>query len=196
MRNPLTLLQAQWQEARKAGDGNANTCSLATVDKQGFPSVRTLVLREVDEGGLSIFVNNSSPKWQQLQSGHWEVHIFWPTLMQQFKLRGVAIEIADDTMAGHWQQKPTDAKLLDHFYRRHQPQSNEIGSRQELESAIEALQQEYPEAESIPYPDNAKGLYLQLNSVEHWQSSPIDRLHHRHHYRLQHDVWQRCILVP
>jgi len=194
MNNPLTLLQTQWHEARKLGDGNANTCSLATVDEQGFPSVRTLVLRGVDERGLSIFINSSSPKWQQLKSGCWEVHIFWPLLMQQFKLRGNAVEIVD--MAQHWVQKPIDAKLLDHFYLRHQPQSSEISSRAQLESAVDALQQQYPEAESIPYPDNAKGLYLQLDSVEHWQSSPVDRLHHRHHYRLQRGTWQRRILVP
>ncbi|MFT5580099.1 MAG: pyridoxamine 5'-phosphate oxidase [Paraglaciecola psychrophila] len=194
--NPLNLLQNQWHEARQQRDSNASTCSLATVDEEGFPSVRTLVLRGVDQSGINIFINDSSPKWQQLQSGCWEVHIFWPTLMQQFKLRGKAVAINSKDMAEHWAKKPIDAKLLDHFYHRHQAQSSEIASRQELESAIAELQQQYPEAQSIPYPDNARGLHLQLDSIEHWQSSPVDRLHHRHHYQLQDGSWQRHIMVP
>jgi pyridoxamine 5'-phosphate oxidase len=189
-------LQNQWHEARRQGDGNASTCSLATVDEQGFPSVRTLVLRGVDQRGITIFINSSSPKWQQLKNGGWEVHIFWPTLMQQFKLRGKAVDIAPADMAGHWAQKPVDAKLLDHFYHRQQAQSSELASRQALQDAIAQLERQYPQAESIPYPDNARGLHLQLDSVEHWQSSPVDRLHHRHHYRLQQGQWQRSLLVP
>ena len=64
--NPLLRFQEDRRRAREAEDPMAAVCVLATVDKNGVPQARTLVLRDIAEG-LAIYINASSPKWQQCQ---------------------------------------------------------------------------------------------------------------------------------
>ncbi len=159
--------------------------------------MRTLVLRDIDDEQFVVFVNNTSEKWRQLQnSNRCEMLVFWPTLMQQYRIRGECQEIPLDAMKTHWAQKPYDSKLLDHFYAEGQSQTSTIASREVLLGGIERLKQRYPAAEDVPFPGNAQGLAINANYMEIWHGSETDRLHHRHRYLLTDNGWSKEILVP
>ena len=159
--------------------------------------MRTLVLRDIDDQRFIVFVNNTSQKWRQLQSSsRCEMLVFWPTLMQQYRIRGECQEIPSAAMETHWARKPYDSKLLDHFYAEGRPQSSVLASRTVLLEGIERLKQRYPVADDIPFPGNAQGLAIDANYMEIWQGSESDRLHHRHRYLLTDNSWSKEILVP
>ncbi|MFK8021681.1 MAG: pyridoxamine 5'-phosphate oxidase family protein [Pseudomonadales bacterium] len=197
MGNPVDIFRENWDKAKSLKDANASFCSLATVSATGQASVRILVLREVSENAFTIFINDTSPKWQDMQdSSQPELLVFWPSLMQQYRIRGDVSEVPIDTMRAHWGQKPYETKILDHFYAGYQSQSGAIKSRQTMLDGIRRLKARYPTDADVPFPGNAKGVSIRASSIEVWHGSDTDRLHHRDLYLLGGDVWERHTLVP
>jgi len=197
MHNPLEIFKNNWAQAKSLHDGNAGFCTLATVSETGQASLRTLVLREVTEDSIIIFINESSPKWNQLKAtGQFELLVFWPSLMQQYRIRGECLTLPLETMKNHWAKKPYDAKIIDHFYREYQPQSSIIDSRERLISGIQQLKKKFPVQADIPFSENAKGAAIKATTVETWFNSSEDRLHERVLYSLVGGEWDRKLLVP
>lgn len=197
MHNPLQIFNDNWQQAKAAKDANANYCSLATVSASGEASIRTLVLREVTDETFTIFINNTSPKWKDLfNTGQFELLVFWPSLMQQYRVRGAIELIPEDEMRGHWARKPYTSKIIDHFYTEHQAQSSVVDARETILSGINALQDKHPDAAAISFPENARGVRIKANYLEVWHGSAADRLHERYLYLLQDGEWAHKVLVP
>lgn len=197
MHNPIETFADNWKEAKLLRDANAPFCSLATVSSTGQASIRTLVLREVTEDSFVLFISNTSPKWDQLEhSKQFELLVFWPSLMQQYRIRGEYSELSARTMASHWAKKPYDSKILDHYYIGVQPQSSLIDSRDALISGIDSLKKRYPSSKDVPFPESAKGVSIKATYIETWHSSAVDRLHERHLYLLSEGQWVQQVLVP
>lgn len=197
MNNPIEIFQKNWQIAKSLDDANASYCSLATVSKDGQASVRTLVLREVTNRSFVIFVNETSSKWKDLLlSKQFELLVFWPSLMQQYRIRGEYNEVSKDTMKMHWAKKPYDAKILDHYYSLYQSQSSVVESRETMLKGMVELKSRYPKDIQVPFPDNAKGVSIEAAYIEVWHSSASDRLHHRNLYLLSGEAWEQQTLIP
>ena len=196
-KNPLETFNADWQQARALNDPNAAYCFLATASKDGQPSVRTLVLREVTDQAFVIFMNNTGPKWQQLQSTkRYELLVFWALPMLQYRIRGTFREIPPDQMKQNWVHKDYHFKLLDHYYLKFHAQSSLIPDRAHFLEDIESLKNEYPDPEEVPFPANIRGLQLMADHVEEWRGSPEDRLHERYLYRVENGQWIQRVMVP
>ena len=193
----LETIKQQWLVAKASNDSNARYCTLATVSAKGQPSLRTLVLRDITHEGFVIYINETSKKYQDIAANsQLELLLFWPTLMQQFRIRGVIKEISDTQMEQHWQHKPYESKLLDHYYAHYQGQSTAINQDNALQQGIESLKQRYPTAQSIPYVANAKGWVIQANYIEDWRGSN-DNLHNRVLYTCNDQgKWTSQSLVP
>lgn len=197
MNNPIEDFKKSWQEARSVEDANVNYCTLATVSKSGQPSMRTIVLREVTQDSFVLFFNETSPKWKELEdSGKWELMIFWPSLMQQYRIQGELSQMPTNTMERHWANKPYHSKILDHYYKNNQAQSSVISSKEHLLKGIKQLKQEYPDESKIPFSENAIGVYFKATYIEQWYAVENDRLHERYLYQLIDGEWQKEILVP
>ena len=197
MSNPVEIFKHHWQEARLKQDPNADVCFLATASRDNGASVRTLVLRDVTETAFVIFVNSSSPKWDELMSSNsCELLVFWPLLMQQYRVRGEIKQIPEVIMKKQWQNKPYETKLLDHVYAEGLPQSSAIDSKDTLVNKIDKLKQKYSEPGDVPFVGNAKGIEIVISSIEIWIGSEEDRLHHRTLYRVDGDGWQKESLIP
>jgi len=197
MDNPIDIFRENWGKAKSLKDANAPFCSLATASSTGQASVRILVLRGVSDRAFTLFINDSSPKWQDVQnSRQCELLVFWPSLMQQYRIRGDVSEVPVETMRMHWGQKPYETKILDHFYAEHQCQSGVVESREVLLQGIDTLKARYPKHTDVPFPGNAKGVSVKASYIEIWHGSDTDRLHHRTLYLLKDGVWERQTLVP
>ena len=197
MNNPIENFKKNWQEAQSVKDSNAHYCTLATVAKNGQPSMRTIVLREVTDDSFVLFINDTSPKWEELEgSRQWELMVFWPSLMQQYRIQGEFSQIPLESMKQHWANKPYDSKIIDHYYDRNQSQSSVIRSRKNLQEGINQLKQEYPADAEIPFPANAIGIYFKASYIEEWYGVEKDRLHERYRYLLSGEEWKKDILVP
>lgn len=197
MNSPIEIFRDNWEKAKSLGDASAAYCTLGSVSDNGQVSTRTLVLREVTDDSFVIFINNTSPKWKQLDhSQKIELLVFWPSLMHQYRIRGELEFIPEETMRLHWTNKPYDSKIIDNYYSDYQSQSSVLDSRDTLVTGINRLKSTYPTEASVPFPTNAEGVKIRANYIECWYGSDEDRLHGRHLYTLSDNWWERKVLVP
>ena len=103
--------------ALEADDPTGQVCYLATVEADGSPSVRTLVLREVLERSVRLFINASSPKWRALSANSaCQILLWYPSIQIQYRLSGAAAIASRADIENNWHRRPLRAKLLDYFY--------------------------------------------------------------------------------
>lgn len=195
MQDPLVQFHADRQLARDAGDPMAHVCVLATVDEQGRPQARTLVLRNVDdENGsrLALFINANSPKWAELTNGDSAcVQVYWPSVELQYRMQ-VQIETLDPrVVAASWQFRPDAPKKMDWLYQQ-QAQSTVVADRAELLKQLEQLETPEP----LVAPEAAKGLIIQVTEIERLDLTQSNGVHDRTLYTLHQGVWGKQTLVP
>lgn len=196
--NPMNVLQQVREKALSQRDPNSRYCTLATLEQQAPLQVRTrtLVVRDVSSEACLLFVNRSAQKnLGDLPDASVEVLFFYPTLMAQFRLRGSLSLMSASALEPHWQHKPYEAKLLDHFYQDYQPQSATLESRDALEQGISDLKKRYPDPDSVPFTENALGLLITADYLEIWQGMDSG-LHDRRLFTRADAVWKAQALVP
>ncbi|MFQ5874084.1 MAG: pyridoxine 5'-phosphate oxidase C-terminal domain-containing protein [Dehalococcoidia bacterium] len=196
MTDPLEEIVAERERAREKDDPNTRVCFLATVTAEGHPTVRTLVLRDIHPQGIELLISSASPKWRQLQSSNsYELLLFWPTIMRQYRIRGVIEPMEEEAIQRYWDRKSLGSRLLELYYPTFEAQSTSVPSREHMLRGIESLRKRYPEAEEVPRPDTLKGIYLVPHSVETWHGGK-DRLHDRRLYTRTDKGWMEKVLVP
>jgi pyridoxine/pyridoxamine 5'-phosphate oxidase len=195
---PMKTLQETQRKAISVKDPCSRYCTLATLEESDLSQIRlrTLVVRDITEEACLLFVNRNSQKnLLNLSDTKVEMLLFYPTLMSQFRLRGRLSIMSDAEIETHWQHKPYEAKLLDHFYGQYQAQSSTLSDRASLIKGIEELKLMYPNAAAVPFINDALGLVVTANYLEVWQG--LDNgIHDRSLFTLSDDVWQQEVLVP
>jgi pyridoxamine 5'-phosphate oxidase len=170
--HPIHMLQADQEKARSLSDPSSDLCALATVDADGCPAVRTLVLWEVRDEGPVLLTNITSPKWHHLSlNGKFELLILWTTLQRQYRLRGGFVELEMGELTRLWSKKRYELKLLDHYYLRGRAQSDSMPSFDEMTHAMESLKQEFHDPDAVPMPHTAKGLQLVISEIDVWEGN-------------------------
>ena len=174
--DPLALLLEERSLARAQGDPMADLCSFATVDATGAPQVRTLVVRDLEQG-LAVFVNQTSPKWQQLEyRARAQVLLYLTTLKVQYRLDVRTAPIPKHIVDQSWHLRPDVPKVMDWLYLQHFPQSTSL--------------EDPPTAAP-----SARGLYLKPDRVERLELVE-NAIHHRTGYTLAQGIWSSTPLVP
>jgi pyridoxamine 5'-phosphate oxidase len=194
--NPLTNIMNDRAEARKQGDSNADTCFLALADKDGQASVRTLVLREITDRHVVLFLNRTSPKWQLFQQGaNYELLLWYTSMQRQYRIQGTMQPLDREIVKQTWQRRPQGSKYLDYLYQEMAPQSSEIESREQLANEIQRLKQSY-KVDDMQAPADVGGIELIANRVEMLDLNREDRIHDRRVFSLQDGLWTVKYLVP
>ncbi len=161
--------------------------TIATVDAAGNADARVVLLREVDEtdGSFLFFTNYDSSKGQELDGNDSVALVFyWGRLERQIRVRGNAARIDDAKSDAYFASRPHNSKLgaiASH-------QSEVVSSRQQLDDAITAQQEQYPEGSSVPRPPNWGGYRITPYLFEFWQGRR-SRMHDRLRYRRNNDTW-------
>ncbi len=195
--NPVDLLTENFLAAHQAGDPNARFCSLSTLDEVGFPVSRIVTIREMNAEGIDIYINGNSPKVEQLKNNsNYELLFFWPSSLQQFRLRGSYKVFSNDKQKSSWADKPYAGKLYDLFQSFEQPQSSVIPSREYYHDKARELKQNYPADAEIEMPSEQLTLRFTADYIETWKASMDDGLHDRRLYKLIDSHWVSEILVP
>ena len=194
--NPLGRLQEDRRKARRQQDPWSELCGVATVTANGEPSVRVLVVRELELQGkaarpaLGIFVNASSPKADEFsQAVSVAVLIYLPSVMVQYRLRCTLNPIDPAFVHEAWQMRPEIPKRMDWLYETH-PQSTEVASRQVLIDAVSSGEQ------PLVAPESAVGYLFQPFEVDRLDLGHTGAPHDRRRYSLNAGDWVEVILVP
>ncbi len=188
--NPLEAFFEDRQRARDAGDPMAALCSVANMDSDGNAQLRTLVLRDMEER-LAVFVNATSPKWSQLHSG-FAVLTYWPSVQIQYRMQVRPEAIPAELVHESWQLRPDAPKRMDWFYQTTTPQSTPVESRDELLAQVGSLELPDP----LVAPGNARGLYLDIQTIERLDLTQENGIHARTYSYLNDGEWHTRTLVP
>jgi len=190
--DPIVQLQAWLAEAQAAGTDFSEAMALATADAEGRPAVRHVLLKTVDERGLTFFTNLESRKGRHLaENPNASVAFLWRELDRQVCIDGTVEPVARDEADAYFRTRPREARLGAWASR----QSRPVGSREELDRAFAEAAERYGH-EDIPLPPHWGGFRLVPTSIEFWKGRE-HRLHDRFRYTRRPDGgWKRQRLYP
>lgn len=192
--NPDPILQFElWmQQAINSGLSDPTAMTLATVDTQGQPSQRIVLLKQVDQEGFVFFTNKNSHKGQAIASNpKVSLHFPWYPLERQVKILGVAEALSRDAEQAYFSSRPKESQLAAWA----SEQSQAIPSRDYLLEKYHHLLEQY-ENNQIPHPDFWGGYRVVPKVIEFWQGGE-HRLHDRFQYELREDTsWNIQRLAP
>ncbi|KAF7596986.1 hypothetical protein BBP40_011352 [Aspergillus hancockii] len=190
---PQEAFQKWLDDAIADGVHEPHAMTLSTVDDQGFPDARVLILKNVDARGWHFAVKADSPKGQQLaQSGQAALTFYWPQVGRQIRLRGKAIQLPDAECREDFAARSLSSKVSAIA----SMQSQVLADRDELAHRV-------AEVESVVSSVEDQGLRkwrvyaVAPTEVEFWQGSN-DRLHHRLRYTVEtgSGPWRKDLLWP
>jgi pyridoxamine 5'-phosphate oxidase len=184
---------ARWiDDAVAAGLPEPTAMQLATVSRDGQPSVRTVLLRGWGPDGFRFFTNLQSAKADHLAAeARCGLVLFWHRpLLRQVCVRGRAVRLDRPDVEAYWSTRPRGSRLGAWA----SPQSRVIASRAELDARVGEVAARFGDGD-VPLPDHWGGYLVVPSSVELWQGQD-DRLHDRIRWRRTGDGWIRERLAP
>ena len=188
---PIGLFVDWLAEARAHEINDSNAMTLATVDADGLPEARIVLLKDVDARGFTFYSNQESAKGMELAACASAALVFhWKSLRRQVRVRGpvepVSPEEADAYFASRARESRIGAWASD--------QSRPLSDRQALIEAV-AEQTARFEGEDVPRPDRWTGWRVRPLAIEFWRDRPF-RLHDRLRFVRAGEAWRRERLWP
>ncbi|MBD3903162.1 pyridoxamine 5'-phosphate oxidase [Chryseobacterium sp. Ch-15] len=169
----------------------ANAMAVSTLEEDGCPRTRMVLLKEYTYEGFIFYTNYDSRKGKAIEKTHKAcLHFFWPGLERQIIIKANLEKIAENLSDGYFHSRPKGSQLGAAV----SPQSQEIPNRMFLEEKLKVLEQEY-ENKEVPRPENWGGYIAKPYEIEFWQGRP-NRLHDRIIYTLDNFDWKISRLAP
>jgi pyridoxamine 5'-phosphate oxidase len=189
--DPFTQFNHWFDEALKAEVNEPNAMSLSTVDAEGKPSSRIVLIKQYDSRGFTWYTNYDSQKGRELQANpHAALLFFWSELERQIRIEGTVERTSAQDSDTYFHSRPLKSRLAAIA----SAQSAPIASRAELEQHYDAAAQQF--GEQPPRPEHWGGFRLVPQRIEFWQGRR-SRFHDRIVYTLQPDgSWARQRLQP
>ena len=191
--NPMQKILIWLDQAKKSEINDPDAISLATVDDNGFPNVRTVLLRRVDEDSFVFFTNYGSQKAQEiLNSGKVAFSFHWKSLAKQIRVRGHG-EKEDGQVADNYYHSRALGSRIGAWASR---QSEVLESRAKLINSMEEYKKKYNDEKKVPRPKNWSGWRLLPKEMEFWMRAE-NRIHERLKYSKNSvGEWDKFLLNP
>lgn len=190
--DPIDQFQIWLKQAIELGINDPTAMSVATVDAEGQPSQRIVLLKHVDAEGFVFYTNFESRKARELAGNNKvSLHFPWHAIERQVKVRGVASKVPTATSLAYFLSRPRDSQLAAWA----SDQSRPVSSRQLLMSQFDAMKSKFSKGE-IPLPDRWGGYRVVPHAIEFWQGG-ANRLHDRFEFiKDENGQWQAERLAP
>ncbi|WP_245578920.1 pyridoxamine 5'-phosphate oxidase [Cucumibacter marinus] len=176
--DPFAVFDAWLAEAERTEPDNHNAMSLATVDADGLPDVRIVLLKARTDEGFTFFTNFESAKGRELLGQpRAALNFYWKSSARQIRIRGTVEPVPDATADAYFATRPRGSQIGAHA----SIQSRALESRQALIDRVRDLETRF-EGADVPRPDHWSGFLVTPLYIEFWQNGEF-RLHDRLVYR-------------
>jgi pyridoxamine 5'-phosphate oxidase len=182
--DPVKQFEHWYTQAIDSGIPEPNAMSLATVDANGQPWIRTVLLKLYDATGFVFFTNYESAKAQQITANNKVGLLFpWVALGRQVKISGTAVKIPMAESLKYFASRPRGSKIGAWA----SPQSQVISSRSLLDAKVDEIKRKFARGD-VPLPDFWGGYRVSPFEIEFWQARD-ERLHDRFVYTKDDAGW-------
>lgn len=189
--DPVEQFTSWFEQARKTDIADPTAMILATVDPEGRPSQRTVLLKYYDNSGFVFFTNYESRKAKEIeQNPKVSILFVWLELERQVMITGDAKKISTAESARYFMSRPKESQVAAWV----SSQSHKLTSRQILMQKFSEMKRKIGEGK-VPLPSFWGGYKVVPEEYEFWQGRK-NRLHDRFHYILEDGEWQIARLAP
>jgi len=191
--NPMELFQKWFYEVEAFGsDSETNAMTLSTVNVNGTPKNRVVLLKKYTWEGFIFYTNYDSNKGKSiLKNPSVCLSFFWHNLERQVIIQGKAEKISENLSDGYFESRPKGSQLGAWA----SDQSKVVKSREFLDDRLKSLEKNY-EDKTVPRPPNWGGFIVKPELIEFWQGRP-NRMHDRIQFTLQKNYeWKIERLAP
>ena len=191
--NPIDLFKDWFNEAKKTEINDPNALALATVGKNGFPSVRMVLLKGFSNEGFVFYTNLNSQKSNEIKSNpNASMCFHWKSLLRQIRITGEMTNVSDDDADTYYNSRSYGSRIGAWASN----QSSILKSRDDLLKSIDKFKEKYPNENNVPRPKHWSGWNLNPNEIEFWLDGK-DRIHERLRYiKKSNNKWEKNILSP
>ena len=190
---PIALFHAWMALAREKEPEDANAMALATADKDGFPDVRMVLLKDVDERGFVFYTNLESIKGLELKENPAAALCFhWKSLRRQVRVRGEVVPVSEEEADAYFASRAKDSQIGAWASK----QSRPLETRFELEKQVAGFTAKFALGK-VPRPPHWSGFRIVPRRIEFWRDRPF-RLHDRLVFKRESGAtrWQTEKLYP
>ena len=189
---PYALFSRWLDDATASEPNDANAVALASVDPDGLPDVRMVLLKGFDEQGFVFYTNYESAKGREILSSMKAAMCFhWTSLRRQVRVRGPVEKVSDAEADAYFASRPRGSRIGAWASK----QSRPLESRFALEKSVAEYTARYAIGE-IPRPAHWSGFRILPQSIEFWHDRPF-RLHDRLVFsRAADGGWEKTRLYP
>jgi pyridoxamine 5'-phosphate oxidase len=190
---PFALFRSWFEEAKQAEPNDPNGMALATVDSEGLPNVRMVLLKDFDTEGFVFYTNTQSQKGEELLGQGKAAGLFhWKSLRRQVRIRGPVAVVSDAEADAYFRSRARDSRIGAWASQ----QSRPLESRFALEKSVAVYAAKFGFGE-IPRPPHWTGFRIAPVYLEFWRDGAF-RLHDRVVFRRPSagEPWSRTRLYP
>ena len=191
--DPLRLFAAWLKDATEAEPRDPTAMTLATVDAEGLPNARMVLLKGVDEGGFVFYTNMESTKGRELDHRPAAALVFhWKSSNRQVRVRGPVEKVTAQEADEYFATRPKQAQIGAWASK----QSSPLESRLAFEKTVAIYAAKYALGE-VPRPPHWSGYRIVPLRIEFWQDRPF-RLHDRIEFRRETSSapWSKTRMYP
>lgn len=190
--NPVEQFMLWFNEAIEANVLEVNAMNLATVNTDGRPSSRMVLLKGIENEKFVFYTNYQSNKGKDLESNPVvALNFFWAELERQVRIEGIASRVSVGRAEEYFHSRPRESQIGAWT----SPQSSIIESREILEERYKKMEERFKGQNKIPMPKQWGGFEVSPFMMEFWQGRP-SRLHDRICYTLIDKQWKINVLAP
>ena len=189
--NPVKQFRRWFDDAIASGMKLPEAMTLATATREGKPSARVVLLKEVDDKGFVFYTNYQSAKARDLDTNPQAALVFyWPQFDRQVRVEGTVQRTSPEESQAYFATRPRESQIGAWA----SPQSEVIAGRDVLESRVAELERLYCDRE-VDCPEHWGGYRLNPDRIEFWKGR-LGRLHDRIVYQRQGEGWMISRLAP
>lgn len=190
--NPMKQFHIWFEEIRNEDILEPNAMTLSTIDKDGNPASRTVLLKGLEEDRFIFYTNYDSAKGNEIgDNPNVAILFLWKKLQRQVRITGKAVKVSKAQSEAYFHSRPKENQIGAWV----SPQSRVIEDKNILMERKEVLIEKYKDADELPLPEFWGGYFVKPKMMEFWQGRP-SRLHDRLRYSQVEGNWKLERIAP